>query len=93
LLAEKIDLLRDSNVTAVFQDDIFITIVIDEKSSIAGTHRLRMLFGSKDSQLKQWTITDPQGFDTTVTVYDLDPKRRPDPQLFKIDFTRYTPAQ
>ncbi len=89
LLAEKIDLLRDSNVTAVFQDDMYITVVIDEKSSIAGTHRLRMLFGAKDNQLKQWTITDPQGFDTTVSVYDLDSKTRPDPGLFRIDFTRY----
>lgn len=89
LLAEKIDLLRDSNITAVFQDELFITVVIDEKSQIAGTHRLRMLFGAKDNQLKQWTITDPQGFDTTVSVYDLDAKTRPDPGLFRIDFTRY----
>ncbi len=89
LLAEKIDLLKDSNVTSVFQDDLFVTVVIEEKSQIAGTHRLRMLFGAKDNQLKQWTITDPQGFDTTVSVYDLDAKTRPDPGLFKIDFTRY----
>jgi outer membrane lipoprotein-sorting protein len=89
LLADKIDLLKDSNITAVFQDDVFITVVIEEKSQIAGTHRLRMLFGAKDNQLKQWTITDPQGFDTTVTIYDLDAKTRPDPGLFKIDFTRY----
>jgi outer membrane lipoprotein-sorting protein len=89
LLAERIDLLKDSNVVAVFQDDMFVTIVIEERSQIAGTHRLRMLFGAKDNQLKQWTITDPQGFDTTVSVYDLDAKTRPDPGLFKIDFTRY----
>jgi outer membrane lipoprotein-sorting protein len=89
LLADKIDLLRDSNITSVFQDDLFVTIVIEEKSQIAGTHRLRMLFGAKDNQLKQWTITDPQGFDTTVSVYDLDSKTRPDPGLFRIDFTRY----
>lgn len=89
LLAERIDLLKDSNVVAVFQDDMFVTIVIEERSQIAGTHRLRMLFGAKDNQLKQWTITDPQGFDTTVSVYDLDAKTRPDPGLFRIDFTRY----
>jgi hypothetical protein len=40
-------------------------------------------------QLKQWTVTDPQGYDTTVAVYDLDPSKRPDPSLFKIDFTNY----
>jgi outer membrane lipoprotein-sorting protein len=89
LLAEKINLLKDSNVTAVFQDDMFVTVVIEEKSQVAGTHRLRMLFGAKDNLLKQWTITDPQGFDTTISVYDLDAKTRPDPGLFKIDFTRY----
>ena len=89
LLAEKIDLLKDSNISAIFQDDLFITVVIEEKSQIAGTHRLRMLFGAKDNQLKQWTITDPQGYDTTVAVFDLDAKTRPDPGLFRIDFTRY----
>jgi len=89
LLADKIDLLRDSNIAGVFQDDLFITVVIQEKSSIAGSHRLMLMFGAKDNQLKQWTITDPQGYDTTVAVYDLDVKTRPDPQLFKIDFTRF----
>ena len=89
LLAEKIDLLRDSNITGVFQDDLFITVVVTEKSSIAGTHRLMLMFGAKDNQLKQWTITDPQGYDTTVAVFDLDSKTRPDPGLFRIDFTRF----
>lgn len=89
LLAEKIDLLKDSNISGVFQDDLFVTVVIQEKSSVAGTHRLMLMFGTKDNQLKQWTITDPQGYDTTVAVYDLDLKTRPDPQLFKIDFTRF----
>jgi len=89
LLAEKIDLLKDSNVVNIFQDDLYVTIVIEEKSQIAGTHRLRMLFGTKNNQLQQWTITDPQGFDTTVSIYELDSKTRPDPGLFKIDFTRY----
>jgi outer membrane lipoprotein-sorting protein len=89
LLAEKIDLLRDSNITGVFQDDLFITVVVTEKSSVAGTHRLMLMFGTKDNQLKQWTITDPQGYDTTVAVFDLDSKTRPDPGLFRIDFTRF----
>lgn len=89
LLADKIDLLRDSNITGVFQDDLFVTVVITEKSNIAGSHRLMLMFGAKDNQLKQWTITDPQGYDTTVAVFDLDAKTKPDPQLFHIDFTRF----
>jgi outer membrane lipoprotein-sorting protein len=47
------------------------------------------MVGAKDNQLKQWTITDPQGYDTTVVVSNLDTSKRPDPGLFKIDYTRY----
>jgi outer membrane lipoprotein-sorting protein len=56
---------------------------------LVGTSRLMIMFDAKNMQLKQWTVTDPQGFDTTVAVYDLDPNKRPDPSLFKIDFTNY----
>jgi outer membrane lipoprotein-sorting protein len=47
-----------------------------------------LMFGAKDFQLRQWTVTDPQGYDTTVAVYNLDSTRRPDPSLFQIDYTR-----
>jgi outer membrane lipoprotein-sorting protein len=48
-----------------------------------------LMIGAKDGQLKQWTVTDPQGFDTTVAVYNLDSSKKIDPGLFKIDFTKY----
>lgn len=89
LLADKIDLLRDSKVTGVYQDELFVTVVVQEQTTFAGTHRLMLMFDAKTYQLKQWTITDPQGFDTTVAIFDLDSKKKPDPALFKIDFTRY----
>ena len=72
----------------VYADDVFVTIVIEERQIIAGTHRLMLMFGAKDLQLKQWTVTDPQGYDTTIAVYNLDTKKRPDPNLFRIDYTR-----
>ena len=53
-------------------DDVFVTVVIEEKNGIVGTSRLMMMFGAKDFQLQQWTVTDPQGYDTTVAVYNLD---------------------
>ena len=34
------------------------------------------------------TITDPQGRDTTVAVYNLDKTKSLDPGLFKINFER-----
>ena len=88
LLSEKIDLLKDANVVGTHQDELFVTVIIEEKSVIAGTHRLMIFFGKKDMQLKQWTVTDPQGYDTTVAVSDLDSSKKPDPQLFKINFER-----
>jgi outer membrane lipoprotein-sorting protein len=84
LLSDRIDLMRDTNVVAVSADDTFITIVIEESQTLVGTSRLMMMVGAKDYQLRQWTVTDPQGFDTTVAVYNLDTTKKPDPDLFTI---------
>jgi outer membrane lipoprotein-sorting protein len=89
LLSERIDLLRETNVVDIRADNTFVTITIEERQALVGTSRLVMMLGAKDYQLKQWTITDPQGYDTTVAVSNLDTSKRPDPNLFKIDYTRY----
>jgi outer membrane lipoprotein-sorting protein len=90
LLADKIDLMRDTNVVAVTSDDLYSSVTIEERSPIVGTSRMMLMFNQRDGQLKQWTVTDPQGYDTTVAVYNLDNSRRPDASLFKIDFTNYS---
>ena len=89
LLSERVDLLRETNVVGVRADDTFVTVTIEETQPLIGTSRLVMMVGAKDFKLKQWTITDPQGYDTTVAVSNLDNSKRPDPSLFKIDYTRY----
>ena len=89
LVADRIDLMKDTNVVSASSDDTFATVVIEERQTLGGTHRLMLMFGARDFQLRQWTITDPQGYDTTVALYNLDPKQKPDPALFKIDYTRY----
>ncbi|MGQ0686802.1 outer membrane lipoprotein carrier protein LolA [Bradyrhizobium sp.] len=90
LLSDRIDLLKDTNVVSVTADDVFISVTIEEKQALIGTSRLMLMVGAKDGQLKQWTVTDPQGYDTTVAVYNLDASRKVDPGLFKIDFTNYS---
>ncbi len=89
LLAGHVDLMKDSNLVAVYSDDVFVTVVVEEKNGLVGTSRLMIMFSAKDMQLKQWTVTDPQGYDTTVAVYNLDTTKRPDPNMFKIDYTNY----
>jgi outer membrane lipoprotein-sorting protein len=88
LLSDRIDLLRDTNLVSVSADDVFVTVVIEEKTAIVGTNRLMLMFGAKDFQLRQWTVTDPQGYDTTVAVYNLDTNTKPDPSMFKITYER-----
>ncbi|WP_371741396.1 outer membrane lipoprotein carrier protein LolA [Bradyrhizobium sediminis] len=90
LLSDRIDLLKDTNVVSVTADDVFISVTIEEKQALIGTSRLMLMIGARDGQLKQWTVTDPQGYDTTVAVYNLDSSRKVDPGLFKIDFTNYS---
>jgi len=90
LLSDRIDLLKDTNVVSITADDVFISVTIEEKNVLVGTSRLMLMIGTKDGQLKQWTVTDPQGYDTTVAVYNLDTSKKVDPGLFKIDFTNYS---
>ena len=90
LLSDRIDLLKDTNVVSVTADDLFISVTIEEKQILLGTSRLMLMVGAKDGQLKQWTVTDPQAYDTTVAVYNLDTSRKVDPGLFKIDFTDHS---
>jgi outer membrane lipoprotein-sorting protein len=90
LLSDRIDLLKDTNVVSVTADDLFISVTIEEKQALIGTSRLMLMVGAKDGQLKQWTVTDPQGYDTTVAVYNVDTSKKVDPSLFKIDFTNYS---
>jgi outer membrane lipoprotein-sorting protein len=86
LLADRIDLLRDTDVISVSVDDTFITVVIEETQVMVGTNRLMIMFDAKNLALKQWTVTDPQGLDTTVAVYNLDTAKKPDPNLFVINY-------
>jgi len=88
LLADRIDLLKETNVVSVSADDTFVSLLIEEKQTLGGSHKVLLMFSAKDMQLKQWTITDPQGFDTTVALANLDPTKRLDPAMFRIDYAR-----
>lgn len=89
LLSDRIDLLKDTNVVGISADDLYVSVTIEEKQPMVGTSRLMLMVGAKDNKLKQWTVTDPQGYDTTVAVYNLDTSKKLDPGMFKIDYTNY----
>jgi outer membrane lipoprotein-sorting protein len=93
LLQSRIDLLRDANVVAVYTDADMVSVVLEEKSTLTGNSRLTLMFGASDYALKQWTVTDAQGADTSVAIYNLDTQAKLDPKLFTIDFRRLQGGQ
>ena len=88
LLSDRIDLFREGNLVSVQADDTFVTLTLEERQTIGGTHRLSLMFSAKDLALKQWTVTDPKGYDTTVALYNVDVGKKLDPDLSKINYER-----
>jgi outer membrane lipoprotein-sorting protein len=89
MLAERIDLAKDSNVTSVSRETDVILVMLEEKKALGGTHRLMLIFDAKDYTLKQWSVTDAQGFETNVGLHNLNSKDKPQAALYKIDYTNY----
>lgn len=91
LLDNNLDLSRDSKVVAVYEEPGLVTVALEEETTFGGKARVLIVFGTQDQknfELKQWTITDPQGLDTTVALSELDTATRPDEKLFKVDYAR-----
>jgi len=49
------------------------------------------VFDPSSFALKQWTVIDAQGFQTVVTLFNLDLESKPDPDLFHIDDSPTSP--
>jgi outer membrane lipoprotein-sorting protein len=90
LLSEKID-LSDGKVKNVKEEDDLTTIVLGDKS-IFGDSKISMMFDPKSSDLRQWTITDAKGLDTTVMIFNVKQGEKIDPSIFKIDYLRVNEA-
>jgi outer membrane lipoprotein-sorting protein len=85
LLADHIDLRRDVTIKRVGIDENAATIEIEDKQTFGGKSEITLIFDPQSFALKQWTVIDPQGFQTVVTLFDLDLVSKPDPSLFAID--------
>ena len=47
-----------------------------------------MMVDPETYDLRQWTVTDAQGKDTTVMIYNVQSGVKLDPALFEIDYAR-----
>ncbi|MFD1199036.1 outer membrane lipoprotein carrier protein LolA [Brucella gallinifaecis] len=86
LLADRID-LGGGRLQSVRQDPDMITLVVGDKT-VFGNSKITMMFDPKTMDLKQWTITDAQGLDTTIMVFNLRSGVRFTDDMFKIDYQR-----
>ena len=83
LLADDIDLTSSSVVDAVREEQDLISVVIVEKSALV-EGKLTLIFDRKTYELRQWIVTDAQGLNTSVAIFNTSTGKRPDPALFKI---------
>ncbi|RST88361.1 outer membrane lipoprotein carrier protein LolA [Aquibium carbonis] len=90
LLDTRID-LSGNKVRSVRQDEDLTTIQLQDKS-IFGDSTITMMFDPKSYELRQWTITDAKGKDTTVMIYNVQEGVAFDPSVFTIDYARITEA-
>ena len=84
-MKEKFDLEKDVKVVDVLIEDSGVTIEIEDSATFGGTSHVKLLFDPKTFKLKQWQVTDPQGYQTLLTLFNLDQTTTPDPSLFRID--------
>jgi outer membrane lipoprotein-sorting protein len=88
LLKDQIDLSKDVSVVDVASDPDTVTITVEDKLTFGGTSRIKLMFDTAQFQLKQWEVTDPQGNETLVSLFNVDFTDTPDPDLFKITENR-----
>ena len=55
---------------SVSEADDLTTIVIDDKQ-VFGDSLITMMFDPKSYDLRQWTVRDAQGKDTTVMIFNV----------------------
>jgi outer membrane lipoprotein-sorting protein len=84
LLKDQVDLNRDVQVIDVASDPSSVTILVEDKATFGGTSRIKLVFDPAKFTLKQWQVTDPQGYETLVSLFNIDLSKKPDPYLFQI---------
>lgn len=92
LLLDHVDLGHDTKIVHVSMDMQAAKIALEDSTTLGGSSEITLVFDPETFELRQWTVIDPQGFRTEVSLLALDLITKPDPQSFVID-TRMQPNQ
>lgn len=88
LVRERMDLAREGTLTGASIDGDILSVRIEDRSTLGGTSKITLKYDLVANELRQWIVVDPQGYETSVALYNLDTQRRPDPKKFVIDYQR-----
>jgi outer membrane lipoprotein-sorting protein len=84
LLKDQVDLRSDVKIIDVKSEPGAVTILVEDKATFGGTSQIKLVFDPAKFTLKQWQVTDPQGYQTLVSLFNIDLAKKPDPNLFQI---------
>ena len=84
LLGNQID-LSTKMVRGVKEEDDLITIVLGDRNMF-GSSTITMMFDPKTYDLRQWTIRDAQGKDTSVMIFNVRNGVPLDPKVFAVPY-------
>jgi outer membrane lipoprotein-sorting protein len=84
LLAQRID-LSSGSVKSVKEESDLTTIALGN-NTVFGNSTITMMFDPKTYDLRQWTITDNQGKDTSVMVFNVKTGVQFDDKVFKVPY-------
>ncbi len=83
LLAEHVDLTSSDIVQSIHEEPDLVALTIqDRRSRVPG--KLTLIFDRKTYELHQWVVTDAQGLNTSVAIYDTAMGKPQNPNLFRI---------
>ena len=92
LLDSPLDLASSKRVESVTVEPDLVQIVVVDDSKFGGG-RLTLFFDAATNELRQWTVTDQQGLETTVAIYNVEIGNKLSQKIFHIDYNAATNAR
>lgn len=73
LVQDRVDLARDVKVLDVrTAPSGMVEVEFEDSSTLGGTSKVTIIFDAKGNVLKQWIVVDPQGYETSVALQDVN---------------------
>jgi outer membrane lipoprotein-sorting protein len=84
LLKSDVHLKKDVKITNVTTAKDKTIIIVEDSTTFGGTSTIGLYFDAKNFNLTQWTVKDPQGYETIVVLHNIDKTTTPNANLFRI---------